>query len=93
MFLLLADARHGLLHNALHHVPAQTAGGVAEHISILVDHEGGGEGADHVLGERVSGKVHHHGEGVAEMCIRARFQTPEMGLMNSIKRLQPLPLI
>ena len=65
MFLLLANARHGLLHNTLHHVSAQTAGGVAEHITVLVDHEGGGEGADHILGERVSSKVHHHGEGVA----------------------------
>ena len=48
MFLLLANARHGLLHNTLHHVSAQTAGGVAEHITVLVDHEGGGEGTDAV---------------------------------------------
>ena len=60
-----AHAGAGLLDDAVHDVAGEAAGDVTEDVAVRVDHEGGGEGADAVLGEDLPRLVHHGGIGVA----------------------------
>ena len=58
-FSLLSFSGHRLVYDALHHIFAELAAGVAEYISVAVNHKGRREGEDSVRVKYLSRRIHH----------------------------------
>lgn len=63
--LLCSFPRHCLGNHTFHHIGTQSAGYITEHIPVLVNHKGSGEGTDTVLVEYFAGGIHYYREGIA----------------------------